>query len=228
MKKIMALVAVAVAAVAMASADPVLIGHGYWGSGLGTAVRTADGDKIDGTKWNFASNMEFGAGLAVNIPFGGYFGVQPGVDFYVNNVGLNWKLGSADLDVTYSYMSIDIPVLFTVKLNKWNFAVGPYVSIPVGDVVLAAKGNNDAGKLAAAGMDGDKYNHSWGSVGALISVGYEQRLGMGMLTYGARYMHDFMPITITNKTTKLDSGKSWRGSLAVDIGYKVPLSFFGL
>lgn len=228
MKKIMALVAVAVAAVAMASADPVLIGHGYWGSGLGTAVRDADGDKIPDTKWNFASNMEFGAGLAVNIPFGGYFGVQPGVDFYVNNVGFNTKDSFMDVDFTFSYMSIDIPVLFTVKLNKWNFAVGPYVSIPVGDVVCAAKANNDAGKLVAAGMDDTKYNHSWGSVGALISVGYEQRLGMGMLTYGARYMHDFMPITITEKNTDNKYGKSWRGSLAVDIGYKVPLSFFGL
>lgn len=213
MKKIMALVAVAVAAVAMASADPVLIGHGYWGSGLGTAVTQNNGDKIPGTKWNFASNMEFGAGLAVNIPFGGYFGVQPGVDFYVNNVGFEHK--ASDTIMTASYMSIDIPVLFTVKLNKWNFAVGPYVSIPVGKV-------NTRTEVGDSAME-HNYDHSWGSVGALVSVGYEQRLGMGMLTYGARYMHDFMPIEIKDANCK-----TYRGSLAVDIGYKVPLSFFGL
>ena len=131
MKKILAFVAVAVTAVAMASADPLLVGHGYFGVGLGSTVtdHTPPAATLSGAEktWNFGSNLDFGAGIGVNIPFGGNFGIQPGVDFYVNNLGYHAKYTllsqTWEQDFTFSYMSLDIPILFTIKINKFNLVM---------------------------------------------------------------------------------------------------------
>ena len=228
MKKILALAAVAVTAVALASADPLFVGHAYFGVGLGSAVQNWNGSTSsptrtdlskDYTSWNFGSNLDFGAGIAINIPFGDYFGFQPGVDFYVNNVGYHDKT-SSERDITYTYLSIDIPLLLTAKINKWNFSIGPYVSIPLGDVTRTNT------YTSGSSTSSTKYNHSWGSIGAMVGVGYEQRIGLGRLVIGGRYMHDFMPIDVTQKDSLIPNYDSlWRGALAVDVAYKIPLSF---
>ncbi len=227
MKKILALAAVAVTAVALASADPLFVGHAYFGVGLGSAVQdwnSNNNTRSDLNKsyysWNFGSNLDFGAGVAINIPFGDYFGFQPGVDFYVNNVGYHFENSSANVkrDRTFTYLSIDIPLLLTAKINKWNFSIGPYVSIPLGDT--SALYSDDTNAV--------KYKHSWGSIGAMVGVGYEQRIGLGRLVIGGRYMHDFMPIDVYREYsngTKYDTLSLWRGALAVDVAYKIPLSF---
>lgn len=222
MKKILALAAVAVTAVALASADPLFVGHAYFGVGLGSQVTQPNGkpmgsytNNTSAYTWNFGSNLDFGAGVAINIPFGDYFGFQPGVDFYVNNVGYHTTVGS-DKDITCTYLSLDIPLLLTAKINKWNFSIGPYVSIPLGDVT--AVNSTDTSHPV-------KYNHSWGSVGALVGVGYEQRIGLGRLVIGGRYMHDFVAIDVNDKNTGSTGAKLWRGALAVDVAYKIPISF---
>ena len=223
MKKILALAAVAVTAVALASADPLFVGHAYFGVGLGSQVTQSNGDPmgkgtlIDDSKsysWNFGSNLDFGAGVAINIPFGDYFGFQPGVDFYVNNVGYHYE-NNVKNDTTFTYLSLDIPLLLTAKINKWNFSIGPYVSIPLGPV------------SATVSTSSDKFegNHSWGSIGAVVGVGYEQRIGLGRLVIGGRYMHDFMPIDVKSRNTDTTVYKLYRGALAVDVAYKIPLSF---
>ena len=236
MKKILAFVAVAVTAVAMASADPLLVGHGYFGVGLGSTVtdHTPPAATLSGAEktWNFGSNLDFGAGIGVNIPFGGNFGIQPGVDFYVNNLGYHAKYTllsqTWEQDFTFSYMSLDIPILFTIKINKFNFAVGPYFSIPVGDAsIVATNGalNGDKTAFLASHSNFDnKYSNRTGfNFGATLGIGYEQRLGMGMLVFGGRYMHDFLPIEV--KDGENNVVKFWRGALAIDVGYKIPLSF---
>lgn len=233
MKKILTLIAVSVASIALAVADPIIVGHGYFGVGLGSTVKDSDGNKIDNAKWDFASNLDFGGGIGVNIPFGGYFGIQPGVDFYVNNVG--YKAGPTTLfgttttvNMKYNYLSLDIPVLFTVKLDKFNFALGPYVSIPLGDIKTDNTTTTDTPSIDYhnTSTTHPAYSHSWGSVGITVGAGYEQRLGMGRLVCGLRYMIDIIPIEIKDGDTV--TGKFNRGALAVDLGYKLPLSFFGL
>ncbi len=231
MKKILALAAVAVTAVALASADPLFVGHAYFGVGLGSAVQ--DWNKGNSTrtdlgnnyKWNFGSNLDFGAGVAINIPFGDYFGFQPGVDFYVNNVGYHYETGNGydKRDQTFTYLSLDIPLLFTAKINKWNFAIGPYVSIPLGDVTSTRN------IISSSSLTSYKYSHSWGSIGALVGVGYEMRIGLGRLVFGGRYFHDFMPIDVEYKdySNSWPDGtlSLWRGALEIDVAYKIPLSF---
>ena len=59
----------------------------------------------------------------------------------------------------------------------------------------------------------------------LFGVGYEERLGLGRLVFGARYMLDFMPLEANISGTR-DELFTRRG-LEIDIGYKVPLTFFG-
>lgn len=223
MKKILALAAVAVTAVALASADPLFVGHAYFGVGLGSAVQNWNSDNNTrsdkpNTAWNFGSNLDFGAGVAINIPFGDYFGFQPGVDFYVNNVGYHFEDAhyNTKYDRTYTYLSLDIPLLLTAKINKWNFSIGPYVSIPLGGKVSHLDSDN---------TNSVEYKHSWGSVGALVGVGYEQRIGLGRLVIGGRYMHDFVAIDVNDKDTGSTGAKLWRGALAVDVAYKIPISF---
>lgn len=234
MKKILTLIAVSVASIALAVADPIIVGHGYFGVGLGSTVTDSNGDKISNAKWNFASNLDFGGGIGVNIPFGGYFGIQPGVDFYVNNVGYtqssSWSVGalsySSTTNVKLNYLSLDIPVLFTVKLDKFNFALGPYVSIPLGDIKSTVDATTTVSGTTTPSNDSHNLQHSWGSVGITVGAGYEQRLGMGRLVCGLRYMIDIIPIEIKEGDTV--RSKFNRGALAVDLGYKLPLSFFGL
>ena len=237
MKKILAFAVAAVAAVAMASADPLIVGHGYFGVGLGSTVTNADGSKLAGANdWEFASNLDLGVGVGLNIPFGGYFGVQPGVDFCVNNVGYTNTV-TTDLIVhtttktthTYSYLSLDIPVLLTAKVNKFNFALGPYVSFVLGEKLTEPRKTVVTGG-SGSGTTETKYEHlhSWGSVGLAVGMGYEQRLGMGMLVIGGRYMLDFIPIEIQHTNSSGDRVTDYkfnRRELAIDVGYKIPLSF---
>ena len=187
--------------------------------------------------WEFASNLDLGVGVGLNIPFGGYFGVQPGVDFCVNNVGYTntTTLLSTTTKTThtYSYLSLDIPVLLTAKVNKFNFALGPYVSFVLGDNIT------DSNKISETvgsstytqnhtGDSADKVLHSWGSVGLAVGIGYEQRLGMGMLVIGGRYMLDFIPIEVQHTNSSGDRVTDFkfnRRELAIDVGYKIPLSF---
>ena len=121
MKKILSLVAVAVASIALASADPILFAHGFAGWNLGSDYHTTS----DNTTHPFGTNVDVGAGLALNIPFGGYFGVQPGVDFYFNQFGSKSTNSVTVLGVTTTtvgesgsyYLSLDIPLLLTAKIK---------------------------------------------------------------------------------------------------------------
>lgn len=211
MKKLIALIAVAVTAVAVAAADPLIVIHGFVNlNALGTSWEHAsDNDSAFGA---FGDNVSIGGGVGVNIPFAGYFGVQPGVDIYGNRVGT--KNSDTGVVNSGSYVSLDIPLLFTAKVEKWNFQIGPYVSIPLGDYKLTTKtGSNE--------NSDDKDITSGALVGMLVGVGYEERLGLGRLVFGARYMLDFMKLEVE------DIDMLTRRGLEIDIGYKVPLTFFG-
>lgn len=215
MKKLIALIAVAVTAVAVAAADPLIVVHGLVNfNALGTSFNDDVAPSDASTFGAFGDNISIGGGVGVNIPFGGYFGVQPGVDVYGNRVGYKFNTGSEDEVVSASYVSLDIPVLFTAKLEKWNFQLGPYLSIPLGDLTWKSDGS---------GLDMDISSNV--IFGLVAGVGYEERLGLGRIVFGARYMLDFMPVEVDITGTKQEVFT--RRGLEIDIGYKVPLTFFG-
>lgn len=214
MKKILAFITAVAASVAIASADIILLPHVYGGLGLGTTEGKDAKDFMETT----ATSWLLGAGLGLNIPFGGYFGIQPGVDFYYNTINAEAKVGSADGSA--SYASLDIPLIFTVKYNKFNFGIGPYLSIPVG-------------KLS---YDGDLFKDegvSWKdrdiatavNFGLSFEAGYEERLGLGRCLIFVRYMLDFLPTEIEGAAGEDDAKIFTRRGLLLDLGYKLPLSF---
>lgn len=245
MKKIVALAAVAVAAISLASAkgfSPVVGVHGFGGENLGTTFA----DKVDENTKEYLplmENIDFGAGAFVNITLDGNFGIQPEVNFMVNNVSrkTDSKItvgNSVLLDTTtitsLSYYSLDIPVLLTYRYNKFNFAIGPYVSIPLNrEYPYSTKTTNN--------KNGDTTTHNYTATGeAAISnavifgmtagLDYEQRMGLGRLIYGARYNLDFTPVKYTTSSTDTDGNKVYtdhnmftRRFLSVDVGYKLAL-----
>ncbi len=215
MKKLIAMLAVSVTAIAIAAADPVFVVHGFVNlNALGTSYEHAPSDAS--SFGAFGDNVSIGGGIGINIPFAGYFGVQPGLDVYANRVGYkssNMGFGDGAINAG-NYVSLDIPLLFTAKLEKWNFQLGPYLSIPVGKYKTTYKvGSNEAS------YESDITSNA--IVGMVAGIGYEERLGLGRLVFGARYMLDFMKLEIEDVETLTRRG------LEIDIGYKVPLTFFG-
>ena len=207
MKKLIAMLAVSVTAIAIAAADPVLVVHGFVNlNALGTSFEQASDN--ESTFGAFGDNISIGGGVGLNIPFAGYFGVQPGIDIYGNRVGT--KNDNTGVVKSGSYVSLDIPLLLTAKVEKWNFQLGPYVSIPLGKFTY---------KQGDSGTDFDITSNA--IVGMVAGIGYEERLGLGRLVFGARYMLDFMKLEVE------DIDMLTRRGLEIDIGYKVPLTFFG-
>lgn len=217
MKKLIALLTVSVAAIAIAAADPVFVGHGFVNfNALGSSYEGTISGKMNGLG-AFGDGISAGGGVAVNIPFAGYFGVQTGIDFYFNRIG--FKNESSDWVYTYKYTSLDLPILLTAKVEKWNFQIGPYFSFPLGNLTEVTKYPSGG---TSAPYEPDINNPV--SVGMLFGVGYEERLGLGRIVFGANYMMDFMPTTI--KPLNTEYKEFTRRGLIIDIGYKVPLTFF--
>lgn len=203
MKKILTFIVATVASVAIASADMILLPHVYGGFGLGTS------SEVDNEDIKPFSSINAGVGVGLNIPFGGFFGFQPGIDYYYNSVATENK--DIDYESTASYSSIDIPLIFTAKFNKFNFGLGPYLSIPVG-------------KLSFGGdADGDADISTTVNFGLSLAAGYEERLGLGRCLFSIRYMLDFMPLEV--ELGNEDYEVFTRRALLIDLGYKVPLAF---
>ena len=109
-------------------------------------------------------------------------------------------------------------LIFTAKVEKWNFQLGPYLSIPLGQI----KG---VGKFGPTIIEGKSDITSNILVGMIAGIGYEERLELGRIVFGARYMLDFMPIKY-DADGEINEAFTRRG-LEIDIGYKIPLTFFG-
>ena len=146
MKKTIAIVAVLAAALSLASAKSlgITLGvHGTFGENWGTSWSEDTLSKDSDAEKPFGSNMVFGGGAFVNIPLVSALGLQPEVNYMVNNGGFKTtstvEINSSNktkttTDFTYKYSSIDIPVLLSVKFMEFNFLAGPYISIPVSKI----------------------------------------------------------------------------------------------
>ena len=139
MKKILTILAAAIMSAAIATADTVFIPHVYGGFGLGTKV---DGDlPLSEEKQNYKDSWIAGLGMELNVPMGTYFGVQSGLNFFINNYAVDEHITGQ-----LRYYSLDIPLLLTCSYGAFNLVAGPYASIPIGKI----RGSKD--------LDGDKIN----------------------------------------------------------------------
>ena len=202
MKKILTILAAAIMSAAIATADTVFIPHVYGGFGLGTKV---DGDlPLSEEKQNYADSWIAGLGMELNVPMGTYFGVQSGLNFFINNYAVDDNLTGQ-----LRYYSLDIPLLLTCSYGAFNLVAGPYASIPIGKI----RGSKD--------LDGDKINSDTKiNFGVTAGLGFERKMGAGRCLVEARYLFDLLPM-------KDGDGNDifTRRGLLLDFGYKVPLLF---
>ena len=196
MKKILTILAAAIMSAAIATADTVFIPHVYGGFGLGTKV---DGDlPLSEEKQNYKDSWIAGMGMELNVPMGTYFGVQSGLNFFINNYAVDEHFTGQ-----LRYYSLDIPLLLTCSYGAFNLVAGPYASIPIGKI------------------RGDKINSDTKiNFGVTAGLGFERKMGAGRCLVEARYLFDLLPM-------KDDDGNDifTRRGLLLDFGYKVPLLF---
>ncbi|HBD67867.1 MAG TPA: hypothetical protein DC014_01175 [Treponema sp.] len=214
MKKTMALIAVLAAGITLASAAPVLSLHGAAGNGFfGTSFAN---DELNKNQKTWGENWDFAFGAGLNFSLGGNFGIQPEVNLAINNAGYTYNTEST---LSFNYMSLDIPLLLTFRVNKWNFLVGPYVSFPLTQLTTTAKANANSDPSTSTA---DIANAPFTVWGLTIGAGYEERIGIGRLVIGARYSFDFTPIQIKNGLGVIDFT---RRALYLDVSYKLALDF---
>ena len=202
MKKILTILAATLMSAAIATADTVFIPHMYGGFGIGTKVD--DDIPLSEEKQDFAKSWIAGMGAELNVPMGTYFGVQSGLNFFINNYAI---------DDNYTgqlrYYSLDIPLMLTFSYGAFNFVAGPYASIPIGKI----KGSKD--------LSGDKINSDTKiNFGVTAGLGFEKKMGTGRALIEGRYIFDLLPM-------KDDDGENFftRRGLLIDLGYKVPILF---
>lgn len=146
----------------------------------------------------------FGAGLYArwDLPIVPFLGIQSGLDFYAGNgIKFGGEIAGEKSSLTYSYNTLDIPVLVTFRLPlglvKTTLYAGPNFSFPVGKVKVSATG-------AGAEADGDASDMDSTMVFGM-QAGIDTSLGLGPLdlVVGLRYINDF-----TNTKIKISESVS--------------------
>ena len=134
----------------------------------------------------------FGAGFYArwDLPIVPFLGIQSGLDFYSGNgIKFGGEIAGEKLSLTYSYNTLDIPVLVTFRLPlglvKTTLYAGPNFSFPVGKVKISATG-------LGSETDGDTFDMDSTMVFGM-QAGIDTSLGLGPLdlVLGLRYINDF-------------------------------------
>jgi len=201
MKKILMIIAATLVSVALATADTVFIPHMYGGFGVGTKV---DSDlPLSEEKQNYADSWIAGMGAELNVPVGTYFGIQSGLNFFINNYAVKDNVTGQ-----LRYFSLDVPLMVTFSYGSFNFVAGPYASIPIGKI----RGSKD--------LDGKVNSDRKVNFGITAGLGFEKKMGSGRALIEARYLFDLLPMKDDD-----DNDYFTRRGLLFDLGYKVPLLF---
>lgn len=161
----------------------------------------------------------FGAGLYArwDLPIVPFLGIQSGLDFYAGN---GMKFAGEKSSLTYSYNTLDIPVLVTFRLPlglvKTTLYAGPNFSFPVGKVKVSATG-------AGSKIEGDAFEFDSIMVFGM-QAGIDTSLGLGPLdlVLGLRYINDFANTRIKYSDSRSDDFLTRRNlilSLGVEFGF---------
>lgn len=242
MKKTIAVAALLATALSFVSAKGagVLAGvHGFFGEGWGSSW--ADDQSVSSSATNpFQNNMLYGGGAFVNIVLSGPVGIQPEVNFMVNNAGhyetstlISTSVLTEKIEATtaFKYNSVDIPVFLTLNYNKFNFLVGPYISIPVSKLTKTVSGTTTTTTLGTTtksdyNPDPTEYEISSTPIfGMAFGANVSERMGGMYLVFGARYMFDFTPVQykVTSGSTTTYYDVYTRRGLTLDAGLKIVL-----
>lgn len=226
-----ALLAIALSSVSAKGAGVLAGVHGFFGEGWGNEW-AKDQSVSDSATNPFQNNMQYGGGAFANIVLSGPIGIQPEVNFMVNNAGnyvTTTPVSTIKIETTtaFKYNSVDIPVFLTLNYKKLNFLVGPYISIPVSKLT-----ETDSQKTTVLGTssetDNDPTEYDISSTpifGMAFGANYSERMGGMYLVFGARYMFDFTPVQykVTNGDTTTKYDVYTRRGLTLDAGLKIVL-----
>jgi hypothetical protein len=237
MKKTIAIVAVLAAALSFASAKSYSFtfgAHGFFGEGWGASWDDGQNVPSDATK-PFAANMLYGGGAFVNLPINGTVGIQPEVNYMVNNAGYTGTSTTSILGVsatvtsanTLTYSSVDIPVFLTFKAQKFTLLAGPYISIPVSTLNCAytTTGSTNLSSSTGTSSGSSQYDLKKPVFGLALGANVAERMGGQYLILGARYMLDFSPVTTveTSNNTTTETKIYTRRGLTLDAGIRFAL-----
>ena len=133
------------------------------------------------------------------------FGASLELGYAHNEIGWDYSRARYNMTGKLSYSSFDIPLLIGYSFAKGNFRItphiGPYVSIPIGDLSFDVERVESEDKLVSnktSTTDLDITSRFiYGGMGG-FSVGY--KVGHGIVNFDARFMADFPAL-------KVDSGK---------------------
>lgn len=165
----------------------------------------------------------FGAGLYArwDLPIVPFLGIQSGLDFYAGNgIKFGGEIAGEKLSLTYSYNTLDIPVLVTFRLPlglvKTTLYAGPNFSFPVGKVKVSATG-------LGSETDGKAFDIDSIMVFGM-QAGIDTSLGLGPLDFvlGLRYINDFANTRIKTSGNVSDDFLTRRNlilSLGVELGF---------
>lgn len=227
MKKIITTLLLAASAISLAGAKSrnssmAVIAHGTIGYNLGTSF---DSDKAS-ANGNFGGNMLFGGGLGFNygIPALSGLGVQAEVNYKLNSVSTKSEASfvvSNTTVTTYSYSSIDVPLLATLSIGNFQLLAGPYISFPVSDLSWKSKSTTTAGSTTSS-TDSDGTISAIDSpiFGLTFGGSWTKDLGAVNGFIGARYSLDFSPVSYTNKDLDATTKYFTRRGLDIDAGIK--------
>ncbi|MBO5123866.1 MAG: hypothetical protein J6C11_01935 [Spirochaetaceae bacterium] len=179
---------VAAVAVSMVCAQITVGAKGTFGMNLGSRL---DGELPDDAKNAFMVNGGGSIYGRFNMPFLPALGVQLEFGLTANNgAGVKVEMLGVEMTETYSYLSLDFPLLVTYDIPVGSIMITPMVgvnfSVPVGSpkVTINVDGEKDSAKV-----DGMKVTGFIPGIVAGVEVGIPA--GPGSVTAGLSYVNDF-------------------------------------
>lgn len=183
MKKSLAIIAAFVAAVSFASAKEVSFGFKgalgpNWGSSLAATSSLSSSSSM-------STAVLLGFGGFANISLSNVVSIQPELWIMGNNFSISSSSSSSSISYSTScnYASMDIPVLLAFKVKQVNIVVGPYLSIPLGDLSMSMGGFSGSSSIANGTIPG-----------MLFGAEYAKKFSKFDLIVGGRYLFDFWSI----------------------------------
>ncbi len=196
MKKIMALVAVVAATVALATAEVTVGGRANLGLGLGTKLESGDLD--------LGKSLDFGVTGFAKVPVAEKISVQPELGFNIEKIGQ--KVGSAKGTSTVNVLDLAALCVYDIEVSD-DLTVSPFAGPQFGYVIGKAKNSGDfSGEYKVKPFLFD----------IVLGTEVAYKMGNGALVGDVRYNFGVTPL----KNDDGDKMATLR-SLTLGVGYQV-------
>lgn len=207
MKRLIAVVAVALVTVSMVCAQITVGGRLGFHGNVGSQVEVEDAETAGGF-----TILAYGR---YNFDFHKPFGIQTALNFTFDN-GITMTRSGDSMRLAYN--ALDLPILATYDLELWRFTftfkLGPHFHFPLGKLQYQKSAQIGWKTEEEQSLDA---NFSLGIVGGL-STAYnfnEQHA----IVFDLQYLYDFIPL-------KVDGNKFFtRGDIALTLGYQYKFNF---